>query len=160
MAISNGKAVYGLSATGTPARTQVSGASTIGQGQTATPFTTADIAYSFSVTSTGASDVATLTLTSGAVAQTTGTPTINDAGVDFEGETLATAVTGYAILVELNAPTGGTIAVASSDANNPSQTLIDGGLPLLTQLQISGTIAFTFAGTGDSFTVTVIAKSS
>jgi hypothetical protein len=44
--------------------------------------------------------VATLTYSTGDVAQTSGTPTITDAGVDFEGEDLGTIDTLYAVMVE------------------------------------------------------------
>jgi hypothetical protein len=63
-------------------------------------FSDANVIYSFTATATGATDVATLTIASGAVAQTTGTPTLADAGVDFEGAAIGTAAKVYAIQVE------------------------------------------------------------
>ena len=101
MTLSNVKAHWGLVATGTPTRTNSSGSTTIGEAKNATTFSDADIAYSFRVQADSATDVATLTMSSGAVAQTTGTPTITDGGVDFEGKTLPTLVTVYAVLVRI-----------------------------------------------------------
>lgn len=100
MTISKSSAQLALSATCTPTRTNVSNSASVGSALATKSFTDADIVYSFSVTATGATDVATLTIPSGDVAQTTGTPTITGAGVDFEGNDIGTAATVYAILVE------------------------------------------------------------
>jgi hypothetical protein len=81
----------------------VSGAATIGTALTSFKIpATADIAYSFTIAATSTSDVATLTLSSGAVAQTTGTPTISPAGggKNHEGGSLVTLVQVYAVLIE------------------------------------------------------------
>jgi hypothetical protein len=162
--MSNAVAVYGLTASGTPSGTNITGPVRIGVGQTSATFTGADIAYSFKVTATATSDVATLTLSTGAVAQTTGTPTIVDGdGNDFEGVALPTAVNGYAILIKRRlSESGDDINVVSSHNNNVDINMEDtaGNPPLLAPLYIDGTIAFTFSAADDWVEVTIIAKSS
>ena len=70
MTLSGAKARFQLNATATPTGTLVTGPNVIGQGLGTASFSDADIAYSFKVTATGAADVATLTFSSGVVAQT------------------------------------------------------------------------------------------
>jgi len=84
------QANYGLKASALSNKTNVVSVATIGASDGKKDFATADIAYSFSVTSAGATDAITLTLADGAVAQTTGSPVISDAGTDFEGGALPT----------------------------------------------------------------------
>lgn len=159
----NARAFYGASAIGSPTKTNVRGNPPLGVASDNIAFDGADIFYSFLITPNDSGDVATLTVTSGAVAQTTGTPTITDAGEDFEGEALLTMVTGFAILIQRNTTNPeGTIAVASSHAENPDITIGTSTTqpPILVPLKASGTIAFTIAHSGDSVTVTVIGKSS
>ncbi len=100
MTITKAQAQLSLQGTATPTRTNVSNAASIGSALSTKNFSDADIVFSFLVTATGATDVATLTYSTGDVAQTTGTPTITDAGVDFEGEDLGTIDTLYAVMVE------------------------------------------------------------
>ena len=98
--ITKSSAQTSLSATCTPTRTNVTNSAAVGSALATKTFSDANIVYSFKVVATGSTDVATLTITTGDVAQTTGTPTISDAGVDFEGLDIGTAATLYAILVE------------------------------------------------------------
>ncbi len=100
MTITKAQAQLSLQGTATPTRTNVSNAASIGSALSTKNFSDADIVFSFLVTATGATDVATLTYSTGDVAQTSGTPTITDAGVDFEGEDLGTIDTLYAVMVE------------------------------------------------------------
>jgi len=161
--ISNAKLVYGLFASGTHEGTNQSGSIIVGKGQTSIAFSTADIAYSFKITSNAASDVATLTLSTGAVAQTTGTPVIEGGdGLDFEGDDMANLVTAYAILVSPVGTTTGTMAIATSvTGNGVSKTFAIGATtPLLCQIPSTGTISFTFSAGSDAYTVTVIGKTS
>lgn len=157
--MSNARAIYGLTGTGTPTSTNVAGSMLIGVEQTQSAFATADIVYSFKVTGNGTNDVATLTLSSGVVAQTTGTPAITDGdGKDFEGSTLPAMVTGYAILVKSS---GTTVQVTSSFASNPDIILESAStVPLLCPFVMNGTIDFTLADSSASVTVTVVGKSS
>ena len=115
--ISNARASYGLSATGLPTKTNISGVSTIGVTQTLAALD-ADIAYSFEVEDGGGNFGITLDLPTGVVSIDSGAPTVSDGdGNDFEGVTLPTTVTLYAVLFEFDATAaGGTFSVASTNA--------------------------------------------
>ena len=69
--ISKSSAQMSLTGTCTPQRTNVTNSVSVGAPLSTKSFTDANVIYSFSVTATGATDVATLTIASGAVAQTT-----------------------------------------------------------------------------------------
>jgi hypothetical protein len=150
MAISNPFSTTGLKADATSAATNVSTSGTVGLNQVKTTLTGTDVIYSLSITSTGATDVATLDLTDGVVAQTTGTPTIVDGdGKDFEGVTLATLVSISAVHVSFDEHAAGVIAMASADVSLPDITSsVDGSIAMMVQpagKTLSGdTIAFTF----------------
>jgi len=88
-----------LTATCTPTRTDVTNSAAVGSALATKSFTDADIVYSIKAVATTTSDIATVQLADGTVS-TSGSPTITDAGVDFEGKTIATMVTLYAIMVE------------------------------------------------------------
>jgi hypothetical protein len=161
--ISRARASVGLTASGTPTKTNVTGAVEIGVPQFTSEFTDANIAYSFKVTATGASDVATLTYSTGVVAQTTGTPTIDGGdGLDFEGATLPTMVTAYALL--LTAPSTNSAAVVFSGG----VAVLPGGVSFshfgsgLTVGSSALSITFSSFGdpSGDTVKVTIIGKSS
>lgn len=166
MAITNAKAIYGLVSAGDASRTSTDGSVTIGVSQSTATLTGADIHYSFKVTSDAASDVATLTLSTGVVAQTTGTPTITDgSGVDFEGKTLTALASISGLLVSFDTVGTGTIQMAGSNpalldytadvAGSKSLQVVPTGKPL------SGTsVAFTFSEAGQVITVNVIGKST
>lgn len=164
MTLTQQRAAASLTARAARTKTNVTGTAVIGE-QIGIDFDDADIAYSFKVTSTGAGDVATLTLSSGAVAQTTGTPTISDAGTDFEGVTLSTLVTLYAILFK-RTTAAGAVAVASSSGDLPDITDLAGGAAgqvLVTYpsgITSPGTVALTMAATAESVEMVVIGKSS
>ena len=161
MTLSTIKSRYALGATGTPTKTNIGSTVTIGNpAVTATEWSTADIAYSFKVAAAAAANVATLTLSSGAVAQTTGSPVITDAGEDFEGAALGTAARVYAVLIECTTAGTSTVAGTAGIAGKLASvgdailvTLADGDTTM-------GTVTFTFtAGTG-VIEATVISKTS
>lgn len=169
MTLEFAKACFSLSARATPSQANVNDKQTIGvrqiNGEVSFSSTAPDIVYEIDITSTGSGDVATLDLTDGTVAQTTGTPTITRAdGKDFEGVATATPATGQALLTYTDADLTGAITQASSHASNPdrvfpaSQTEV--GFELSSHPTMSGTIAFTFAASGDTLHVVVLAKSS
>jgi len=115
--IANTYLYNGLIATGTPVGNGVSGKVSLGQTESKVTLTDADVFYIFKVTSTGASDVATLNLDAGTVAQTTGTPTIVDGdGKDFEGETLGTMVSLQGLHVDVSNAASGTVQIADNTA--------------------------------------------
>ena len=150
MAISNTFSTHGLKCTATSAGTNASLSGIVGLNQVKTTLTGVDVVYSLSITSTGASDVGTLTLSTGVVAQTTGTPTIVDGdGTDFEGATLGTLITISAIYVSFDEHASGTIAMACADVSLPDITSsTDGSVAMMIQpvgKTVSGdTISFTF----------------
>ena len=159
--LSNAKATYGVTAKATPTRTNVSGANTLGVALKNLSFSDADIVHSFTVTATGGSDVATYTFSSGAVAQTTGTPTIEDAGVNQEGEALVTLVNGYVCIVEQTV--AGDVAISGSWLKIDDMAAIgDGGMAFNPAgwTAGSGTMVITFSTSGAAVKVTTIGKSS
>lgn len=132
-------------------------------------FTAADIAYAFKATAAAVGNVATLTHSTGVVAQTTGTPTILDGdGKDWEGITLPAGTTSliYLVVIVAGSNNTGTVAAVGADlAESPSATLRAGGLVLLCQpaataVGSGSTLALTFSAAGDSATVYVFAKSA
>lgn len=112
----------------------VNGSADLGRlrGVTNMSWTDATIFGQFLVTATGATDVATLTFSSGAVAQTTGTPTITGAdasnGQDFEGVNHATLATLYAVMYEVVADGVGDITTDSIDFGGKFNKSTDGGI--------------------------------
>lgn len=166
------KAVYGLSGSGVPSGVNVSGTQRIGVTQTDASLPAVNIIYSFRITANAPSDVATLTLSTGAIVKTTGSPDVTRFGsavgelaaVDFEGVALPTMATGFAILVKRNenGGVGDSVDVISSSADNPSISLanIDGLPPLLSPLNAVGTIAFSFNADGDYVDVTIAGTAS
>jgi len=127
----------------------------------------ADIAYSFTVVAVAAGNVATLTHSTGMVAQTTGFPSIEDGdGKDVEGSPLLVS-TGEAVLaVLLVAPdsNAGTVAVVGADlTESPSGTLRPGGFLLLgqpgaTAVGSGSTMGMTFSTAYDRVHVFVLAR--
>jgi hypothetical protein len=161
--ITNARLVYGLFASGTHTGVNQTGSILVGRSQTSVNNAAADIAYSFSITSDDAGDVATLTLSSGVVSQTTGVPVIvNGDGNDFEGDPIATLVTAYAMLVEPVGTTTGTMDVSTSvSANGFGKSFAAGStIPFLCQIPSTGTISFDFSAAADSYKVTILGKSS
>lgn len=164
--ISNAKAIYGVSASGSPTKTNVAGSVTIGASQSQSLFTTADAAYSFSVTSTGASDVASLAVRSGVVSQITDTPTIADGdGNDFEGVAIVTLASVSAILIEVIEVGAGSIAISSALTGAASVTLTGDGQTVQTAYPVpiavsAETISMLFTETAQQLKVTVIGSTT
>jgi hypothetical protein len=160
--ISNATAIHGLTASGATTSTNVSGSVTLGKTQEQVTLLGADVFFSSSITSTGATDVATLDLTTGVIAQTTGTPTITDGdGKDFEGETLGTMAKVSALHVVFNEVASGVVAMSCADVSLPDVTAsINGTIAVITipdGKTLSGnTITFTF-NDASSQKVTIIA---
>ena len=159
--ITGAQAQYSAFATAAPSRTRVATGNQLGLGLATESFSDADIVYSFSVTATGNTDVATLTYSSGAVAQTTGTPTIADAAVNQEGGSLVTLVNAYAVLVKQTV--AGDITLTGSGINNDEMSAVGD-----TVLGVwpsgftvgSSTLVINLATIGAALEVTVIGKSS
>ena len=175
MTLSGAKARFQLNATATPTGVNVTGPNVIGQGLGSTSFTDADIIYSFTVTATGADDVATLTLSTGAIVKTTGTPDVtrwgsqtNDlSAVDFEGVALPTMVTLCGVHINSVDATGFRFLPSSDDIIKLGDgDYVDGGSGNALQTLVGdhavgvGTVAIYLEGIADSVTITIIGKSS
>lgn len=171
MSLSKQIVVTGLSAKGTPDNVGVSGKATIGnidietaefEGDRGRDYPLADIAYAFKVVSAAISNVATLTLTTGAVAQTTGSPVITGAGVDFEGDTLGTPNKLCGFRIRTKSTNTGTVAIAGSNSGAlPAITLPAGADLVLSHVAagqtVTGTVTFTFSAASDGVWVEALA---
>lgn len=111
-------AFHGLKATAAPTGTNVGGTDVIGEVLRRTEFSDADIAYSVLVGDGGGS-TGTLTLSTGILTGSAATLTDGD-GKDFEGVTLPTLATLYAIQF---AGITGTTAIACSNASMPDVSI-------------------------------------
>ena len=100
MTITKASAQLSLLGTATPSRTNVSNSVAIGSALATKSFTDATAVYSIKATATTTGDVATFYVASGDQASPSGSPTVVDAGVDFEGKDIGTLTVVYAILVE------------------------------------------------------------
>ena len=159
--ISKSSAQVSLTATCTPTRTNVSNSAAVGSALSTKSFSDANIVYSFKVVAAAATDIATLTIASGDVAQTNGSPVISDAGVDFEGLDIGTAATLYAILVEQLVDGDMAIDGAFTEFNGLAKTG-DKALWLYTDGKALGseTLILDLNATGVSAKVTVIGKTA
>lgn len=148
----------GLTGRGAYTSTNVSGSPAIG-ALTSHSLTDADVGYALHITAAAASNVATLTLTSGDVAQTTGSPVILGSGVDFEGNDLGTMTKVHAIRIRASGT--GTVTVAGSNAAVPDVVLSAGAdiaVKFPSGLTTPGTIALTFSATGGIAQIEVMAE--
>lgn len=126
----------------------------------------ADIAYALGVLSAAGANVATLSLATGIVAQTTGTPAVTDGdGKDWEGLTLPLSADDLvkAVLIVADEDNTGTVTVAASaGATAPGGILRPGGLLLLSQPDAgevgTPTLGLTFSAGADKVNVWVFAK--
>ena len=167
MTLSSAVANYGLSAIATPTGTNVANDVRIGVPTASVGFPTADIAYSFNVAPTAGVDVATLTFSTGLVAQTTGTPAITDGdGNDFEGVALPTMVKVYAVFAR-KITGGASVAILNSTLTGYTNLpLTAGNVATWTRSEglapAGGTLTIQPGGTDatDSVQITVIGKSS
>ena len=99
MTITKASAQLSLLGTATPTRTNVSNSVAIGSTLATKSFSDATAVYSVKATATTTSDVCSIELKSGDKS-VTGSPTVVDDGVDFEGKDIGTLSTAYAIMVE------------------------------------------------------------
>ena len=163
MAISDTVAQWALTAKGAPTRTNIGSTVTIGQALSRKEWTDADIAYSVKAECTTTSDVATVTVSSGAIAATTGSPTLTDSAVDFEGKTTATMVNIYACLVQC--VTNGNCTVGGG-ASEPVEGELKEAGDILMFVSDDGTsvagmeVTLDLNEVGGVFEVTIIGKSS
>ena len=173
MAISNIKTQWQIRASAATTANQGTGSVTIGDAsiQTRTHTPSTDVS-SMRITADAASNVATLTLTSGAVAQTTGSPevtrwtgqTADLAGEDFEGVTLPTI--GSVEALRISIPSTNTGVVTMQPSNNALPEIEFSALAaqqmLLSRsagLSSPGTLAFTFNNADDYVEIVYVGTS-
>ena len=172
MTLSSAVANYGLSAIATPTGTNVANDVRIGVAPASVGFPTADVAYSFNVTSTGATDTTIWDAYASTVSNGIGSATIADGdGKDFEGVDIPNMITLFSILYTAPTANAGTVtltqAISVEDYPLPSGVLgIGGGTinmnhsggALITSSTPDTTAIFT--SSGDKLTVTVIGQFS
>lgn len=167
MILRSATATLGLTARVTPSGTSVSGVPSIGDPvPSAVNYTTANVAYACMVAAAAAANVATLTLTSGVVAQTTGSPVITDGdGKDIEGNTFTAMAKLMALRITAPSTNTSAVSFAGSSQVVPDVDLSPGS-DMVVALPVAGvtatgiTLAATFATLGDSVTITVIGKTA
>lgn len=149
----------GLTGRGSYTSTNVSGSPTIGV-LTAHSLTAATKGYGLRITAAAASNVATLTFTTGDVAQTTGSPVILGSGVDFEGTDLGTMTKVHALRIRTSGT--GTVTLAGSNASMFDSMVLDSGADIAIKfpsgLTSPGTLALTFSATGGIAQIEVMAE--
>jgi len=168
MALTDQRLWWGIRASGTPSRVGQSGSTRLGvKKYQFTNLTNSDVGYAFKLTAGGAG-VARLDWTTGQVTLQSGSVTIEDEGVDAEGETLPTMTHINGVHLSAGVVTG-TIDVASSVASLPQRKFARTGKHVevlnttdgaLTGETASGTVDITFTTSGDSITVFVLADTN
>jgi hypothetical protein len=164
------RASHGLTAkfsnAGLTRSTGTIGGAVTGFPEDSKPYPLADVGHSFQVTSGATGNVATLTLASGAVAQTTGTPTITEGdGKDWEGITLPTMAKLMSIRLRAKDANTGTITLTPSSTFLP-EVVLKPGMDLLFSCKAAGeafsgqTLAMTFSASGDSLEVDILGADS
>jgi hypothetical protein len=165
--ISRAKASVGLTASGAPTKTNVTGAVEIGVPQFPVEFPDANIAYSLKMTATGANDDIVFDLEDYGVTLNSGTPTLTDAdGNDFEGKAMANTATIYALLLTAPATNAGKVYMeepsgwsGESDGSKAyySLNIVKEGRAMQSSLK---SFALTIVTSGDSLELTVIGKTA
>jgi len=173
MSFSAQKITTGLVAKGTSSNTGVSGKAQVGNQSLTTgenendavrSYPLVDVVGSFKVTSAAISNVATLTVSSGAVAQTTGSPVIDGSGVDFQGDARATSTKIMGIRVRTPATNTGTVALAGSSSGLLPAVTLQADSEILLKLPAAGiahttaTQSYTFSAASDQVFVEYLAK--
>ncbi len=156
-----------LTGKATPVGTGASGSATLGFGELTRRYATATILGIFKVVSAAISNVATLTLSTGAVAQTTGTPTITDGdGKDFEGITFPTMAKCQAVRIITPATNTGTVTIGGSSSGRLPAVTLDADSEVVLKLPVAGltiaaqTLTATFSAAADEVTVEFIGFNS
>ena len=157
--ISNARAIFGLVATGTPTKTLVSGAATIGQTQSQIQIP-ADVAYAFTVENLAANAVVELTFSTCEAVVSSGSALILDGdGNDFEGLEIPTVNTTYVVLVESDPENIGEVLIKQAAAAPNSGFRSVPPLPFMSNVD-SPTLALSGTDAADKYTVTVIASTT
>lgn len=152
----------GLRSKATPTGALNTSKATIGSVTEHSP-TAANRIYAIKITSAAPSNVATLTAATGDVAQTTGSPVITGAGVDFQGADLGTATKIHAI--RLRSSGSGTITIAGSSSGKLPAITLESGMDIVIKYPTAGTtlggletLTATFSATGGILEVEALAQ--
>ena len=168
MSLAQQKISLGLSAKGTPDNQGVTGSARIGnvdieagafEGDRLRQYPLMTLAPAVKIVSAAISNVATLTLGTGAIAQTTGSPLINGVnaalvGVDFEGDALAALTKLGGIRIRTKSTNTGTVTLAGSTSGVVPAVTLSADTDLLVAFPVagktaSGTVIFTFSAASD-----------
>ena len=152
---SNPKAVYGLSATGTPTKSQSDGSVLVGVGATTLALTDATKTYCVSATLATTSDTLTIDTTTGiATIGTTPIPQVETATVVAGGG--ATSNGNLAVTVTAARVTGSPLAfsVALTTATHTTATLIATAIKAAFNDNAALTAVYTVGGSGAAITLT------
>jgi hypothetical protein len=168
MTITGAKILTGLFGRITPTGQGVGGRPTIGDSGAGTKqYPTANIISALKVVSAAGSNVATLTLSTGIVAQTTGSPVITDGdGKDLEGVTLPTLANFMGIRIRTGTGNTGTVAVAGASNSKLPAITLDNDAEVAVGVRAAGvtlsgaTLTFTFSAAGDEVIVEYLGKSA
>jgi len=159
--ISKSSAQMSLTGTCTPQRTNVSNSVSVGSALSTKTFTDANVIYSIKATATAATDVVSIALATGDATATSGSPTIADSGVDFEGEDIGLAAKIYAIQVEQLIDGAMAVDGAFTEFNGMSKAGDKALFVYKDGVTVSSDVLLLdLNATGVSATVTVIGKTS
>lgn len=175
------KVLLGLGGRGIPDNAGVSGKARVGnvsledgtteENPRTREYSTADILAAVKVQSAAVGNVATLTMGTGAVAQTTGSPLINGVNaalagaIDFEGDAQSALVKLGAIRLRTKSTNTGTVTLTGASSGVLPAITLHAGADLVLSYQaamlaMSGTLIATFSASGDQFMVEYLGGSA
>ena len=164
MNLTNIYLTHGLQAVVTPAAPSGNKATLGSTTQVSHPL--ANVIYAIKATAAAASNVATLTISSGVCAQTTGSPVILRSGVDMQGTALPTTAKIHGIRLTAPAANTSAVAIGGSSAGLLPALNLQPGAAILIDFPAAGTtiststLAATFATTGDNITIEVLGQTA
>ena len=126
----------------------------------------ANIIYAIKATAAAASNVATLTLSTGVCAQTTGSPVILRSGVDMQGNALPTTAKIHGIRLTAPAANAAAVAIGGSSSGLLPALNLQPGATLLIDFKAAGntvgasTLSATFATLSDAITIEVLGQTA
>lgn len=138
----------------------------LNEGDAVRNYPDADRPHSFKITAAAPANVATLTLSSGAIAQTTGSPVIDGAGVDFQGDALLTSTKLHAIRVRTPASNTGTVTLAGSSSGLLPAIVLQADSEIILKLPVAGlahstaTQSYTFSAGSDKVFVEYLGQTA
>ena len=134
------------------------------EGNAVRSYPLVDVVGAFKVTSAAIGNVATLTVSSGAVAQTTGVPVIDGSAVDFQGDARATSTKLMGIRVRTPSTNTGTVTLAGASSGLLPAMVLQADSEVIVKLPAAGlahttaTQSYTFSAAADQVHVEYLAK--